>query len=61
MLAGIVFQHGSVESLRRELASNGQLVQLCGFDVLRGANTVPPEWVYMRFLGKLMRHGAEVE
>lgn len=31
ILAGIVFQHGSIESLRRELSRNGQLRDLCGF------------------------------
>ena len=31
VLAGIVFQHDSVEKLRRELARNGQLREMCGF------------------------------
>jgi len=30
ILAGIVFQHESAESLRRELSRNGQLRDLCG-------------------------------
>ena len=30
VLAGIVFQHPSIESLRRELSRNGQLRYLCG-------------------------------
>ena len=30
MLAGIVFQHPSIESLRRELSRNGQLLSICG-------------------------------
>ena len=34
LLAGIVFQHESVESLRRELSRNGELRDLCGFDPL---------------------------
>ena len=45
ILAGIVFQHRSIEELRRELARNGQLRELCGFD-----DQVPPPWVYTRFL-----------
>ena len=34
ILAGIVYQHPSVESLRRELMRNAQLRQLCGFDFM---------------------------
>ena len=41
LLAGIVFQHESVESLRRELSRNGELRDLCGFDPLGGGQTVP--------------------
>lgn len=61
VLAGIVFQHVSVESLRRELQRNAQLRQACGFDVFRGALAVPPEWVYTRFLRKLFRHHAAID
>lgn len=56
ILAGIVFQHISVESLRRELARNAQLRFLCGL-----YSAVPPEWVYTRFLKKLMKHEKEIE
>lgn len=56
LLAGIVFGHGSMASLGRELARNGQLRDLCGFDPLRGDRAVPPAWVWTRFAGKLMRH-----
>jgi len=61
ILAGIVFQHEGVESLRRELARNAQLRQYCGFDVFRGDKAVPPEWVYTRFLRKLFAHQAEID
>ena len=61
ILAGIVFQHTSVESLRRELRRNGQLRELCGFDPARGEDAVPPSYVYSRFLVKLMQHADEVE
>jgi hypothetical protein len=55
LLAGIVYQHPSVESLRRELLRNAQLRDLCGFDPLKDAHeAVPPPWVYTRFLKKLM-------
>lgn len=53
ILAGIVFQHESVESLRRELERNAQLRQLCGFDPLKGQKAVPPPYAYTRFLKSL--------
>lgn len=56
VLAGIVFQHDGVEKLRRELARNGQLRELCGFD-----NQVPPPWTYTRFLKLLMEHEPFIE
>ncbi|EGL82403.1 transposase IS4 family protein [Caldalkalibacillus thermarum TA2.A1] len=51
VLAGIVFQHESIEKLRRELARNGQLRHLCGFQ-----GQVPPAWAYTRFFQKLLHH-----
>jgi transposase len=51
ILAGIVYQHPSIESLRRELLRNGQLRFMCGF-----LDEVPPSWVYSRFLKKLLKH-----
>lgn len=56
VLAGIVFQHDSVEKLRRELSRNGQLREMCGFD-----NQVPPSWVYTRFLKSLLGHESMIE
>ncbi len=50
LLSGIVFQHPSIESLRRELSRNAQLRQLCGFDLVRGDKQVPASWVYTRNL-----------
>jgi len=55
LLAGVVFQHPSVESLRRELSRNGQLLALCG---LRG---VPPAWVYTRFFRVLFKYEARID
>lgn len=52
LVAGVVFQHPSVESLRRELVRNAQLRELCGF---LGPD-VPPASSYTRFLGQLMTH-----
>ena len=42
VLAGVVFQHVSVESLRRELLRNAQLRQLCGMDPVRQADSAVP-------------------
>jgi len=61
VLAGLVFEHAGIESLRRELRRNAQLRQACGFDVLRGASAVPPEWVYTRFMHKLFAHQADID
>ena len=61
VLAGVVYEHVSVESLRRELKRNGQLRQLCGFEVEKGVQAVPGSWVYSRFLRKLMKHQEEIE
>ena len=63
LLAGIVFQHSSVESLRRELSRNGQLRMVCGFDPVRGDRQVPASWVYSRFsrLRTLEKHAEEVD
>lgn len=54
-LAGIVFQHASRESLRRELLRNGQLRQVCGFDPTQGTAAVPSASAYSRFLSRLMQ------
>lgn len=48
ILAGVVYQHPSIGSLRRELLRNGQLRFLCGFE-----KDIPPAWVYSRFIRKL--------
>ena len=56
ILAGIVYQHQSIESLRRELMRNGQLRAVCGFDIMAGTAAIPPSWVYTRFLAKLITH-----
>lgn len=61
ILAGIVFQHPSIESLRRELLRNAQLRQQCGFDLLRGEKAVPSSWAYSRFLKNLMRLEKQIE
>lgn len=61
LLAGIVFQHVSVEQLRRELSRNGQLRWLCGFDLHKGLDAVPPAYVYTRFLRLLFAHTDRID
>jgi hypothetical protein len=61
LLAGVVYQHPSVASLRRELLRNGELRELCGFDPLKGAEAVPSESAYTRFVRNLFRCASEVE
>ncbi len=61
LLAGVVFQHKSIESLRRELFRNAQLRELCGFDVVPGLAIVPPSWAFSRFLKTLFRHQPEID
>jgi len=56
LLAGIVFQHKSVESLRRELQRNAQLRELCGFNPLKGVDSVPSKSAYNRFITNIMKH-----
>ena len=56
ILAGIVYQHPGIESLRRELMRNGQLRQLCGFDLFKGIKAVPSANAYTNFLKLLVRH-----
>lgn len=59
LMAMIVFQHGSVESLRRELSRNGQLRGLCGFDHFR-SDPVPSASAYTRFIVRLKKNIKEV-
>jgi len=54
VLAGIVFEHISIESLRRELGRNAQLREMCGFDSLMGVKAVPSKSAYNRFLASLL-------
>lgn len=61
VLAGVVYQHQSIDSLRRELSRNGELRGVCGFDPHRGSGAVPPSWVYTRFLKLLFRFKEEID
>jgi hypothetical protein len=55
ILAGIVYQHVSIESLRRELLRNGELREACGFDPALGDKSVPSKDAYCSMLKKLMK------
>ncbi len=61
VLAGVVYEHKSVQGLRRELKRNGQLRELCGFDVEKGLKAVPMSWSYSRFLKNVMKHEEEID
>ena len=56
LIALILFEHVSIESLIRELKRNAQLRELCGFNPLKGVRAVPSSMAYSRFLDSLMKH-----
>lgn len=61
IIAGVVFQHKSIESLRRELLRNGELRAVCGFDPIRGGEAVPSKDAYSEMLKKLLRHQEDID
>ena len=61
LIAGIIYQHPSIESLRRELKRNAQLREMCGFNIFKGEKGVPPKYVYTRFLKKLIKLQVEID
>ncbi len=61
LIAGIVFQHCSIESLRRELSRNAELRDVCGFDPFPGGNAVPTASAFTRFLKSLFKHAEEID
>ena len=60
MLAGVVYQHPSVASLRRELCRNAELRQECGFDPWLGEAAVPTDSAFSNFLEAVLRHENEI-
>ena len=60
LLAGFVFGHDSIASLRRELLRNAQLREVCGFDLFKGTAAVPTEYAYTRFQRRLAKQEAEL-
>lgn len=61
LLAGVVYGHVSVESLRRELLRNGQLRGMCGFDATKGEKGVPPPWAYTHFLKRVLGEREKID
>ncbi len=61
IIAGIVFQHKSIESLRRELLRNGELRHVCGFDSFKGGDAVPSKDAYSEILKKLLRYQEDID
>jgi hypothetical protein len=61
LIAGVVFQHPTIESLRRELARNGQLRQLCGFWPRKKRAIVPNAWTFSRFLASVIKQAELVK
>ena len=54
LLAGIVLQHPTVESLLRELARNAELRQVCGFNPVRGSGGAPSSAAMSRFVKSVL-------
>lgn len=61
ILAGVVYQHISIESLRRELLRNGELREACGLDPVLGEKAVPSKDAYSSMLKKLMNNQKEID
>lgn len=60
LLALVVFQHLTIESLRRELTRNPSLAKICGFNIFHGEAAIPTSGCYSRFISKLMEHQDEM-
>jgi len=61
LIAGIVFQHDTIESLRRELQRNAELRQVCGFNPILGLIAVPPPCAMSRFVANVIDQKDQVE
>ena len=56
IIAGILFEHETIESLRRELRRNTSLCYICGFDILKGEDCIPKAGAYSRFIANILKH-----
>lgn len=61
IISGIVFQHESIESLRRELSRNGELRNVCGFDPFKKQDAVPSKDAYSEMLKKLLKYQEDID
>ena len=61
IIAGVVFGHKDIASLRRELSRNGELRQMCGFEPLSGDKAVPTDSAFSRLLEVLMEQEPQIE
>ena len=61
IISGVVFQHKSIESLRRELLRNGELQQVCGFEPIKGGDAVPSKDAYSELLKKLLKYQEDID
>ena len=61
LVAGVVLQHATVESLLRELRRNGELRALCGFNMIHGSDAVPTPWAMSRFVANVVREEALIK
>jgi len=55
ILAGIIFDHERIETLRRELKRNPALLEICRFNIFKKGKVVPAPWVYTRFLKSFLK------
>jgi hypothetical protein len=46
LIAGVVYEQATIESLRRELKRNPHLLQKCGFNAFHGVKAVPSSGSY---------------
>lgn len=61
LVAGLLLGHPSLAALIRELRRNGELRQVCGFDLLMGEAAVPSTYAFSRFFRRLIECEALVD
>lgn len=61
LIAKIIYQHPTNESLIRELMRNAQLREVCGFNPIKGVSAVPTNDAYSRFMLILEEHQSLID
>jgi len=61
LIAGVVLQHPTTESLLRELRRNGELRAVCGFNVIHGSSAVPSSSAMSRFMKNVVAEEALIK